>query len=157
MFLGRLAASPQAGQPPTRPAQTRRPVWAIDRRIELADGVHVGAWIGKAETAFLALDDGEPEARASRGGVRSFDQGRPVPSAAEQTVRLLPANDRPFRGQGSSQFTRKKAHPWKSFSPSDSAPHLLWRLYRSCPVGSIAATAQVPTSLISQFPSQSCG
>ena len=129
LFLRRLSPPTQTRQTPAAPPQARRAVGAIDGRVELADRVGIGPGIGETEAALLALDRGKPKARSAGRGIRSFDEGRPRTRTAEQAVGFLPDNDWLYWRDWSSRVTRKKTHPWKSFSPSDRGPHAYWDDY----------------------------
>ena len=63
---------------------------AVDGWVELANRVGVGARVGKTEPAFLALDDGKPQAGAALRGIGRLDQRRPVAAAAQQAGGFLP-------------------------------------------------------------------
>src|SRR5262249_43824340 len=108
MFLGRPVAHFQPGQPPARTAYARSSVRSVNRRVELADAFRVGARAGKTQAAYLALDHRKPESGTPCGGVRSLDQEGPVPPAAQETIWLLPDDDRPCPGHRGCQVTRKK-------------------------------------------------
>src|SRR5207247_5696852 len=107
ILLARLV--PGLPQPRKRAcgSSVAEPMGPVIFRIKLIHALGAGTRAGEAESAFLALDGGEPKAGAAGGRVRRLDQRLRLALATEETGGVFP-DDR-GGGCGGAHAARKQA------------------------------------------------